>query len=105
MILVIVLARLFTFHLFADDSNLFCSDNSLSNFEYLINIELLEVYKWLCANKLSIKRVNYVPKLYINNVRLKQEDSIKYLGIYIDSHLNWKSQVLHISKKLKEVLE
>ena len=105
-------SSLFTFHLFADDSNLFCSDDSLSNLEYLINIELLEVYKWLCANKLSIniektnfvifrssqKRVNYVPKLYINNMRLKQEDSIKYLGIYIDSHLNWKSQVLHISK-------
>ena len=104
-------SSLFTFHLFADGSNLFCSDDSLSNLEYLINIELLEVYKWLCANKLSIniektnfvifrssqKRVNYVPKLYINNMRLKQEDSIKYLGIYTDSHLNWKS--LHISKK------
>ena len=88
-------SSLFTFHLFADDSNLFCSDDSLSNLEYLINIELLEVYKWLCANKLSIniektnfvifrssqKRVNYVPKLYINNMRLKQGDSVKYLGI------------------------
>ena len=38
-------------------------------------------------------------------MRLKQENSIKYLGIYIDSLLNWKSQVLHISKKLKEALE
>ena len=108
-------SSLFTFHLFADDSNSFSSDNSLSNLEYLINIELLEVYKWLCANKLSIniektnfvifrssqKRVNYVPKLHINNMRLKQEDSIEYFGIYIDFHLNWKSQVLHISKEIK----
>ena len=27
----------------------------------------------------------------------KKEKHIKYLGIYIDSHLNWKYQVLHIS--------
>ena len=29
------------------------------------------------------------------------ENSIKYLGIMIDSHLNWKSQVSYISKKIK----
>ena len=29
------------------------------------------------------------------------ENSIKYLGIMIDSHLNWKSQVCYISKKIK----
>ena len=26
---------------------------------------------------------------------------IKYLGIFIDTHLNWKSQILHISKKIQ----
>ena len=26
---------------------------------------------------------------------------IKYLVIFIDAHLNWKSQILHISKKIK----
>ena len=78
--------------------------------EHQVNIELCEIYKWLCANKLSInidktnfvifrspqKRVNYVPKLFMNNMLLKQEDSIKYLGIHIDSHLNWKSQIIYI---------
>ena len=29
------------------------------------------------------------------------ENSIKYLGIMIDSHLNWKSQVNYISKKIE----
>ena len=29
------------------------------------------------------------------------ENSIKYLGIMIDSRLNWKSQVNYISKKIK----
>mgnify|MGYP006973436817 CR=1 FL=1 len=29
------------------------------------------------------------------------KNSIKYLGIMIDSHLNWKSQVNYISTKIK----
>ena len=29
------------------------------------------------------------------------ENSINYLGIMIDSHLNWKSQGSYISKKIK----
>ena len=108
-------SRLFDFHLFVDDSNLFCCNDNLSNLEYQIKVELVEIHKWLCANKLSIhiektnfaifhsppKRVNDVPKLYINNMLLKQEDSIKCLGIYIDCYLNWKSQILYNSKKIK----
>jgi hypothetical protein len=103
-------SKLFDFHLFADDSNLFCSNDNLSNLEHQVNIELCEIYKWLCANKLSSnidktnfvifrspqRRVNYVPKLFMNNMLLKQEDSIKYLGIHIDSHFNSKSQIVYI---------
>ena len=47
------------------------------------------------------KLVNYSINLMINNQTLTYEDSIKYLGIMIDSHLNWKSQVNYISKKIK----
>jgi hypothetical protein len=108
-------SKLFDFHLFADDSNLFCSNDNLSNLEHQVNIELCEIYKWLCANKLSSnidktnfvifrspqRRVNYVPKLFMNNMLLKQEDSIKYLGIHIDSHFNSKSQIIYISKNIK----
>lgn len=50
------------FHLFADDSNLFYSNKSLSDLEAKINIELQSVYNWLCANKLSlnIEKSNFV---------------------------------------------
>ena len=37
--------RLFDFHLFVDDSNLFCSNDNLPNLEYQINVELVETYK------------------------------------------------------------
>ena len=77
----------------------------MKELETIVNNELQEVFSWLCANKLSLnieksasfrppqKLVNYSIKLKINNQTLMHENSIKYLGIMIDSHLNWKSQV------------
>ena len=42
------------FHLFADDSNLFCAHKSLLGLETTVNNELQEVFSWLCANILSL---------------------------------------------------
>ena len=32
--------------------------------------------------------------------QIREKQSIKYLGIFIDSHLNWKSPILELSKKI-----
>ena len=52
-------SNLFDFHLFADDSKLFCEDKNISQLE---NTELSNVYTWLCTNRLSlnIDKSNYV---------------------------------------------
>ena len=103
------------FHLFADDSNLFYAHKSLLGLETTVNNELQEVFSWLCANILSLnveksnyvifyppqKLLNYSINLKINNQTLMHKNAIKYLGIMIDSHLNWKSQVNYISTKIK----
>ena len=39
--------------------------------------------------------------LFINNQSLTEEHSIRYLGIYIDSNLNWKRHINYIAKKVK----
>ena len=107
-------STLFDFHLFADDSNLFYKRKSLSVLQSDINRELSKVQEWLCVNRLAlnIKKSNYVkfhlpqrkmlcsPILEINEKHHKREFSIRYLGIFIDSHLNWKSQVTYIVKKI-----
>ena len=83
--------------------------------ESLINSELEKVLNWLCANKLSlnIDMSNFVifrptqrklPKqvtISINNQMLTQETSIRYLGVYIDYDISWKTHIINISKKLK----
>ena len=50
------------FHLYADDSNLFCSHKDIQVLERNVNEQLSMVHNWLCANELSlnIEKSNYV---------------------------------------------
>ena len=43
-------------------------------------------------------------KYNIHNTILQEFDSAKYLGVTIDSHLNWKSQCNNVSKKASFML-
>ena len=115
-------SKILEFHLpvFADDANLFYRHRGIDALKHNINAELNNVNIWLCSNKLSlnIEKSSFVifhppqKKLpvtsdfsfMINNVCLKQERYIKYLGVFIDSNLTWKPQVKYISKKLKRSL-
>jgi hypothetical protein len=50
------------FYLFADDTNLLYAGKSLKSLESVVNSELIKVYIWLTANKLTlnVKKSNYV---------------------------------------------
>ena len=102
------------FHLFADDSNLLCSDRNLQILESKVNNQLQKVYEWLCANKLSLNvdKTNFVIfyppqrkrtstfKLLMGRKDIKEKSSVNYLGVIIDCNLNWKVHVHELSKKL-----
>ena len=108
-------SKILEFHLFADDANLYCTNNNLQELEVKVNKELIHVQNWLCANKLTLKieksnfLIFHIPqkkltnniKLCINGKLLKQENYIKYLGIMIDCHLNWKSHINFVTRKVK----
>ena len=47
-------SSLLDFHLFADDTNLFYTDKSISNLENKVNNELMKINQWLIANRLSL---------------------------------------------------
>ena len=97
-----------SFRIFADDTNLFYTSDSLSNLESVMNEELKLVFKYCIINRLSINlsKTNYMvissPKLrgsiHINHIELKSQ--IKYLGVYIDRNLHWGPQIQHINNKL-----
>ena len=102
-------------HLFADDSNFFFSNKNLASLESALNTEIQKIFTWLCINKLSlnVEKSNFVIfhakqkiikrdiALNINGHKLKRDNCVKYLGIYIDSNLNWKMQIDNICKKIR----
>ena len=96
--------------LFSDDTKLFYSHNNTKELFRTMNAELSHLNDWFCANKLSLNtdKTKYVlfhkakskdnlplvlPDLFINNVKIKSENSLKFLGVMIDENLTWKTYV------------
>ena len=80
------------------------ADRNLSTVITMINKELKLITEWFRVNKLSINvnktnfilfispRKNYsshtvVDKILINDIPIKQVHSVKFLGVYLDEHL------------------
>ena len=94
----------------------FVSTRTFQILKKTINNELCKVHTWLCANRLSlnIDKSNFVifhpPQknvqglklnLKINDQQLNREFFIKYLGVMIDSNLNWKKHAESVVKKIR----
>ena len=104
--------------LFADDTNLTASANSMTDLEAAVNSDLENLRKWLIANKLSLNvaktefiligsksMINNIsnshPNVFIENKQIKQVYECKTLGVKIDQHLSWKDNTDEICKKVK----
>ena len=108
----------FSMRLFADDTSLTASAKNIDELLLKINKELPNIYDWLCANKLTLnlrktkylifqprQKVDYkiLPPLSIAGQCLEQVSKIKYLGIYIDSHLSWHDHIDFVCKVSKNI--
>ena len=88
---------------FADDTNLLIKNKSLKQIKKHLNFNLRKLVNWLKANKISLnkskmeliifkhpnKKLNYNLKIKLDGKRLYPSNVVKYLGVFIDSHLNW----------------
>ena len=56
------ISKLFSFHLFADDTIIYCSRKNLNDLELILNQELHAVAEWMKSNRLalSILKTNFV---------------------------------------------
>ena len=105
--------------LFADDTNLFYSHNNVKELFRTMNAELSHLNDWFCANKLSrnTDKTKYVlfhkakskdnlplvlPDLFINDVKIKRENSLKFLGVMIDENLTWKTHIELVENKISK---
>ena len=83
-----------------------------------INPDLRFLCKWLKANKISLnatkteliifrhpnKQINYDLKIKIDGKILIPSKYVKYLGIKLDSHLNWHYQANDLSTRLSRAI-
>jgi hypothetical protein len=107
------------FIMFADDSNVFFSHTSYDHLIQLVNSELMSASEWFISNKLTLnaKKSNCIvfrsigksipydnSQIVLNNIVIPQVPSTKFLGIYIDQHLKWKTHIFEISNKIKKNL-
>ena len=102
--------------LFCDDSILYAASENVNELALLFNIELQKIYDWTVANRLSLnndktvailfsnRRVNNIPPIYIRSNMtydvIKRVDSTKFLGVYYDENLKFKTHVTHLTNKL-----
>ena len=107
-------SNIFEFILFADDTNLFASGNDISLLINIVNNELIKLCVWFQVNKLSlnVNKTNYMLfgrkgrtvidnfHININDVKIERVKSFKFLGVFIDEDLNWKSHTCQISAKI-----
>ena len=105
-------------HHFADDTNLLVVGKTLKSIQKQMNIDLKLLCKWLRANKISLnasktelvifrdpkKKTTHELKIKIGGKKLYPCKSVKYLGVFIDCHLNWKVHQTQISPKLSRAI-
>ena len=89
-------------HHFSDDTNPLCLGNSFKKLNKLVNADLKRLVNWLNANKISlnVKKTEMVIfkskqkkfegdlKIKLSGKRLYPTESVKYLGVKIDTNLS-----------------
>ena len=116
IIIICNVSNLLKFVLFADDTNIFCSNENVAVLQDILDRELAKLFVWFSINKLSLNfgKTNYMLfrgrppdlelHLKINNAEIPKVTATKFLGIVIDDRLNWKPHIQSVKSKLSSIL-
>lgn len=115
---------------YADDTVMFIRDGSWDRARENASLCLNSLKNWFDCNKLTLNlsKTNYLPiscnkrnlphynYILIHdsncdnnntctcNSKVMSQNNVKYLGIYIDSHLRWETQTSNLIKKLRSII-
>lgn len=100
--------------MYADDTILIYSCDDSIQLQQQMQADLTEMNKWMYDNCLSFnarktkymifktprqQQTNLAP-IIVNNAIIEKTDNIKYLGLIIDSELNWSPHIAFLKNKL-----
>ena len=116
-------STVFKFITYADDTSLvstlgsFTNGTNNPNTEHMINTELHNIAEWLELNKLTlnINKTKYmicqmpnkkviVPTLTIDGVNIERVQHFNFLGLILDTHLNWYKHIEKIANKCSRTI-
>lgn len=102
--------------MYADDTHLTFASDNIDDIQSYLNQDLENVCIWLKANKLTLnmtktefmligsrqrlRTLAVSPTLSIDDTLIRQVNTTKSLGVFIDDKLNWNS---HIEKLIKKI--
>ena len=98
--------------LYADDTAVVFVGDDLEELVRHVNNKLRRISDWCKFNKLALnptksefmlitnRKIENIPKLYIDQDEIKRVDTVKYLGCFIDDKLKFHVQINHIEAKL-----
>ena len=106
------------FILFADDTNIIYSDKTLTTLLQKVNLELNNVSLWFKTNKLGLnpkktKFMLFAPKdkhitgdvnLYIDGSEIEQVKDQQFLGVILNSKLDWKNHINYLCTKMAKTI-
>lgn len=102
----------FNFIHFADDTTIYVQGNCLDSIIHRANVELENIDKWLCCNRLSLNlnKTNFMifsnknssncNPLIIRNTVIQPVSHTKFLGIILDDKINFKQHLSSLRNKL-----
>ena len=99
--------------MFADDTNLFSTGNSIDAVEQQLNTELVLINTWFQANLLSLnvtktsfiifgRKKNLTANIYINNVLIQRQHDTKFLGVILSADLKWDKHIDIVTNKVSK---
>ena len=101
--------------LFADDTNVFITSNNVNTLQAKAQLALQNLCEWFCANELSLNISKTCFTLFskklkssdisidLNNSGIPCVESTKYLGVYLDKDLSFKTHTAYVKAKLTKM--
>ena len=104
--------------LFADDTTLYTTNKNLRYLKESMKHDLEILIDWFKANKLTLnldktsfvlfrptgKKIDGDISLSVDNINIIRENTVKFLGLYLDEHLKFDAHVKHVCSKLAKNL-
>lgn len=98
--------------LYADDSSVTYIANNYAEIYDIINEDLPKIAEWFKNNLLVLhadkSKISYynpndneVSDIILNGCKIEQVNETKYVGLIIDSNLNWNSHIDNLMKKIR----